>query len=108
MDKKDIEYIEALEIRIVKLENKKEIDPIMLFGMLKGYEDRLDALENAGANADEMNEVEPTKTLELTEEEIERLLYLVGLGIVIYELEHSRDIEMTDLDNNLLNKLNGK
>ena len=88
-----------LEERIEKLENKKEVDPIMLFGMLKGYEDRLDAVENAGmlqANTDEMNEVEPTKTIELTEIELEYLRKLL------------RDRKNHKEKDNLLNELNGK
>jgi hypothetical protein len=103
-----------LEERIEKLENKKEVDPIMLFGMLKGYEERIDALENAGMLRTAGIEMkghhccecgsgnwywydlehnkyycspcmevysphivrEPTKTIELTEEEKTRIEYL--------------------------------
>ena len=63
-------------------------------------------LEKAEKELSEYKPQEPTKTIELTEEEISRLLYLMGLGIVKCKLEHSRDIEQCDFDDNLLNKLN--
>jgi hypothetical protein len=86
----------------------------MLFGMLKGYEKRLDALENAGmlqANADEMNEVEPTKTIELTKDEIMRLKELLMYKILEAGVEGVTNHimrTMRDADEYLLNKLDGK
>ena len=62
-----------LEERIAKIEDKKEIDPVMLFGMLKGYEERIEAIEHSLSPLNEGEELEPTKTIELTEEEIEWL-----------------------------------
>ena len=85
--------LKELEERIEKLENKKEVDPIMLFGMLKGYEERIEKLEtqlNPIEGTIRVKGYEPTKTIELTEIELEYLRKLL------------RDRK------NHLNKLNGK
>jgi hypothetical protein len=49
--------------------------------------------------------LEPTKTLELTEGEIERLTWLIEVARENIDYETNAEV---DVDNNLLNKLNGK
>lgn len=93
----------------IELTNKELEERIKsLEAILEGMNKVLDYSDRQLSARISVLEDKPRATLELTEDEISRLLYLMHLGIVKCEVEHSRDSEMADFDDNLLNKLNEK